>query len=336
MILRRVLALILFATLSFVACDSGSRNAGEEAAVPGAGSDRAWAIAIHGGAGSSPDSRTQAENDAYLASLRSALRKGTSILEEGGTALDAVEQVILLLEDDPLFNAGKGAVFNHDGRHELDASLMDGESLGCGAVAGVTTVKNPISLARLVMERTRHVLLGGVGADRFAEEMGVEPVGQDYFYTQGSHDSLQRFLKSERREAGEHGTVGAVALDRAGNLAAGTSTGGLTGKKHGRVGDSPIIGAGTYAKNATCAVSGTGVGEEFIRHGVAQRISDLMEYRGLSLDSAAQQVIALLDEGVGGVIAVGHDGTISLVFNTAGMARGAADSTGRFDVQLGR
>lgn len=335
--LRRVIPLILLTTLVFAACDTASRNTVEEPTNAGSSNESVWAIAIHGGAGSSPDSRTQAENDAYLLSLRSALRRGATLLDEGGTALDAVEQVILRLEDDPLFNAGKGAVFTADGQHELDASIMDGASLACGAVAGVTRVKNPISLARLVMERTRHVLLAGEGADRFAEELGVERVGQDYFFTEARHESLQRFLEAERRKTAEHGTVGAVALDRRGDLAAGTSTGGLTGKMHGRVGDSPIVGAGTYAKNATCAVSGTGVGEEFIRHGVAQRISDLMEYRGLSLEAATQHVVGeLLHEGDGGIIAVGHEGSIAMVFNTEGMVRGAADSTGRFETRLGR
>ena len=337
MILRRVIPFVLLVTLSLAACDSASRSAGETAPAAREGGGVAWAIAVHGGAGSSPDSRTREENDAYLAGLRTALQHGVSILDGGGSALDSVEQVIRLLENDPLFNAGKGAVFNHEGGHELDASVMDGASLACGAVAGVTTVKNPISLARLVMERTRHVLLAGVGADRFATEMGVELVNQEYFYTEGRHEGLKRMLEDERRTGGEHGTVGVVALDRAGDLAAGTSTGGLTGKKHGRVGDSPIIGAGTYANNATCAISGTGVGEEFIRHGVAQRISDLMEYRELSLESAANHVVGeLLLPGVGGVIAVDHDGAISMAFNTPGMARGAADSTGLFDVQLGR
>jgi len=336
MISRRAVPFVFLLSLSLAACDSAPRDTAAASAAAASGSAADWAIAIHGGAGSSPDSRTPAENDAYLAGLRTALQHGVSVLDGGGAALDAVEQVIRLLEDDPLFNAGKGAVFNHDGGHELDASLMDGASLACGAVAGVTTVKNPISLARLVMERTRHVLLAGAGADRFAEEMDVERVDQDYFYTEARHESLQRVLEDERRKGEEHGTVGVVALDRKGNLAAGTSTGGLTGKKHGRVGDSPIIGAGTYAKNATCAVSGTGVGEEYIRHGIAQRISDLMEYRELSLDSAVNHVVhEILRSGDGGVIAVDHNGAISMAFNTPGMARGAADSTGRFDVQLG-
>lgn len=335
--LRRWSPFLFLLGLSLLACDSASRSAGPAAPDIDRNAAGTWAIAIHGGAGSSPESRTPAENEAYLAALRAALQQGVSLLRDGGTALDTVEQVIRRMEDDPLFNAGKGAVFNHDGGHELDASVMDGATLSCGAVAGVTTVKNPISLARLVMERTRHVLLAGAGADRFAEEMGVELVGQDYFDTESRRESLERMLRNERRQEEEHGTVGVVVLDRAGNLAAGTSTGGLTGKKFGRVGDSPIVGAGTYAKNTTCAVSATGIGEEFIRHGVAQRISDLMEYRELPLGSAVNRVVnEILRSGDGGVIAVDRRGEIAVAFNTPGMARGTADWTGRFDVRLGR
>jgi beta-aspartyl-peptidase (threonine type) len=293
-----------------------------------------YALAIHGGAGTISKSLPDSEREAYLDSLRQALRIGTSILDEGGTSLDAVEQVIRLLEDDPRFNAGRGAVFNHDGGHELDASIMDGATLGCGAVAGVTTVRHPISLARLVMERTRHVLLSGAGADRFAQEMGVERVDPDYFFTERRFEQLQRALRKQEAAA-EKGTVGVAALDRQGNLAAGTSTGGLTNKKHGRVGDSPIIGAGTYADNATCAVSGTGIGEEFIRHGVAHSISELMQHRGLSVEEAARRVVhERLRPGDGGIIAVDRRGAIAMVFNTEGMYRGAADSSGRFEVMI--
>jgi isoaspartyl peptidase/L-asparaginase-like protein (Ntn-hydrolase superfamily) len=295
-----------------------------------------YAIAIHGGAGSFPQQNDPVEREAYTASLRAALEAGVAILDGGGTSLDAVESVIRILEDDPLFNAGRGAVYTNDGRHELDASLMDGASLACGGVAGVTRVKNPISLARLVMERTPHVLLAGPGADQFAKLEGVDLVDQEYYHTERRLLQLQRRQDRERAVDREHGTVGAVALDRRGNLAAGTSTGGLTGKQHGRVGDSPLIGAGTFAKNATCAVSGTGTGEEFIRHGVARSISDHMEYGGLSLQAAADQVVlGTLEPGDGGIIAVSHAGELVLVFNTEGMARGAADSRGRFEVHFG-
>jgi len=221
-----------------------------------------YAIVIHGGAGLSSGSLPPAEEAHYREGLERALRAGLSLLEEGGSSLDAVERVLRIMEDDPGFNAGKGAVFSNAGMNELDASIMDGATLACGAVAGVTNVKNPISLARLVMERTAHVLLSSSGAEQFAANMGVELVEQSYFYTDKRWESLQRALDSGG------GTVGAAALDRRGNLAAGTSTGGLTNKMFGRVGDSPIIGAGTYAENGTCAISCTGKGEEFIRRSV--------------------------------------------------------------------
>jgi beta-aspartyl-peptidase (threonine type) len=297
-----------------------------------------WAIAIHGGAGVISRVKLADGGKAHLASLHAALEVGRSVLAAGGTSLDAVEKVVRRLEDDPLFNAGKGAVYDHDGIHELDAAIMDGSGLACGAVAAVKTVKNPISLARLVMERSPHVLLVGEGADRFAAEMGVERVSQDYFHTAYRYEEWQREL--HRRQGGtaaqrDHGTVGAVALDRQGNLAAATSTGGLTDKLPGRVGDSPIVGAGTYANNRTCAVSGTGAGEEFIRHTVAYDISALVEYRGATLQQAAESVVrGKLRPGDGGVIAVGRDGAIALVFNSEGMYRGAADSTGRFEVKI--
>jgi beta-aspartyl-peptidase (threonine type) len=297
-----------------------------------------WAIAIHGGAGVISRAKMADGGKAHLASLRAALEVGRSTLAAGGTSLDAVEKAVRYMEDDPLFNAGKGAVYNHEGIHELDAAIMDGSRLACGAVAAVKTVKNPISLARLVMERSPHVLLVGEGADRFAAEMGVERVSQDYFHTAHRYEEWQRELR--RRQGGaaadrDHGTVGAVALDRQGNLAAATSTGGTTDKLPGRVGDSPIPGAGTYANNRTCAVSGTGAGEEFIRHAVAHDISALIEYRGATVQQAAESVVrGKLRPGDGGVIAVGRDGTLALVFNTEGMYRGTADSTGRFEVKI--
>jgi beta-aspartyl-peptidase (threonine type) len=290
-----------------------------------------YAIAIHGGAGLSSGSLQQEEEERYLSSLKLALKAGLTILDQGGSSLDAVETVIRLLEDDPLFNAGKGAVFNHDGVNELDASIMDGATLACGAVAGVRNVKNPISLARLVMERTDHVLLATEGAERFAENMGVELVERSYFHTEKRWNSLQRALASGG------GTVGAVALDRRGDLAAGTSTGGLTNKMFGRVGDSPIIGAGTYADNDSCAVSGTGKGEEFIRHSVAFQVSALMKHADLSVREAAEEVVRQrLEEGMGGLIGIDATGEIAMVFNTGGMFRGAADSSGRFEVGIWR
>jgi beta-aspartyl-peptidase (threonine type) len=295
-----------------------------------------WAIAIHGGAGTIARDDYDAVEQQYLDSLAAALELGRSILESGGTSLDAVERVVMRLEDDPLFNAGKGAVFNHEGRHELDASIMDGSTMACGGVAAVRTVKNPIALARRVMEESEHVLFAADGAERFADEMGVERVEPGYFWTERRQEQWKRRQeKPQEPHFPTKGTVGVAALDRHGNLAAGTSTGGLTGKAHGRVGDSPIVGAGTYADNRTCAVSGTGVGEEFIRYAVGHRISALMEYGGMPLEEAAEEVVMkLLRPGDGGIIAVDHRGTVAMVFNTGGMFRGTADSGGRFEVAI--
>jgi len=289
-----------------------------------------WAIAIHGGAGSLGSDAPAVVRDGYLAGLDAALTTGKEILDGGGSSLDAVEEVIAILEDDIQFNAGRGAVYNAEGEHELDASIMDGATLGCGAVAGVRTVKNPIRLARAVMEQTRHVLLAGPGAESFAGEVGVERVEPNYFDSDSRRRSLDRALDPEHR-----GTVGVVALDRAGNLAAGTSTGGLTAKKFGRVGDSPIIGAGTYADNRRCAVSGTGIGEQYIRHAVAYDICALMAYEGLELQAAVDRVIdETLEQGDGGIIAMDPAGRIAMRYNTPSMLRGAADSDGRFEVKI--
>ena len=292
---------------------------------------QAWAIAIHGGAGGLNRDAAPDVVENYLESLRVALQAGRDRLEAGESSLQVVEEVIAILEDDPAFNAGKGAVFNAAGEHELDASIMDGSTLQCGGVAGVRTVKNPIRLARHVMEETKHVLLAGPGAESFADEMGVVRVEPSYFDVPARWESLQRALERDKKR----GTVGVVALDQAGHLAAGTSTGGLTAKKFGRVGDSPIIGAGTYANDATCAVSGTGVGEEFIRHSAAYSISATMEHRGWTLQQAVDHLIdETLDEGIGGVIAVDRNGQIAMRYNTISMFRGAADASGRFDVAI--
>jgi beta-aspartyl-peptidase (threonine type) len=331
MTVLRMTALCIFVLLGMAGCTA-------ENTVTAVGPDAqpSWAIALHGGAGGIPGDQTGKVQQQYLRSLERALTLGVSVLEDGGSSLDAVEQVIRDLEDDPLFNAGKGAVYNHEGRHELDASIMDGATLACGGVASVSTVKHPITVARAVMEQTRHVLLSGAGADRFATELGVDLVDQDYFHTPRRYEQLQRALDRERA-ADDKGTAGVVALDMHGNLAAGTSTGGITNKMFGRVGDSPLIGAGTYAKNGTCAVSATGIGEEFIRHGVAYSISALMAYGGMSLEQAATRMIDdTLRPGDGGIIAVGQDGRIVMRFNTEGMFRGAADSNGRFEVAIGR
>ena len=282
-----------------------------------------WSLVIHGGAGVMSREKLADTKSEYVQSLRQALTIGAGTLTRGGTSLDAVENVLVFLEDDPLFNAGKGAVFNWEGSHELDASIMNGADHACGAVAGVTTVKNPIRLARLVMEESPHVLFAAAGAEAFADTTEVERVDPSYFDTEERRESLEKYRGQEEK----FGTVGCVALDVHGNIAAGTSTGGMTGKKFGRVGDSPIVGAGTWADNATCGVSCTGTGEEFIRHGVAQRISGLMEYAGLSVADAAEKVVnGILREGDGGVIALDGKGNVAMVFNTNGMFRGSVSS----------
>jgi L-asparaginase / beta-aspartyl-peptidase len=325
---RRVhpsIALLLLSVLA-LGCAPSTAPSAEVPAVE-------WALAIHGGAGAPDRSLPETEKQAYLASLERALKLGQAVLEGGGASLDAVEAVVRDLEDDPLFNAGRGAVFNADGVVELDASIMDGRTLGCGGVAAVKTVKNPVSLARLVYERTKHVLLVGSGAEAFAEQMGVERVGPDWFFTEPRWQELLK-SRAEATKAGG-GTVGAVARDRQGNLAAATSTGGRTGKLSGRVGDSPIVGAGTYADNATCAVSGTGIGEEYIRHAAAYSVSAWMRHKEVPLDEALRRVIdEELKPGDGGLIAVDRDGRIAMRYNTPGMFRGAADAGGRFEVHI--
>lgn len=304
-----------------------------------------FAIAIHGGAGVKPDKIPDDEKRQLHESLGKALEVGRKILAEGGTSLDAVEQTVRVLEDDPLFNAGRGAVFNSVGQHELDASIMDGAAHQGGGVANVTTVKNPISLARLVMTETPHVLLLGAGAEKFADEMRgkpqIERVPNSYFSTDARRkqwqEAVEHAKKKQAEQAHKKGTVGCVAVDKQGNLAAGTSTGGLTNKKWGRAGDSPILGAGTYADNATCAVSCTGTGEYFIRSSIAFHVSALMLYKGLSLDEATSYVInKVLEPDIGGLIAVDHDGHIAMPFNTAGMARAATDSSGKVEIELGK
>ena len=333
----------LWRTLSFpiillAACSRPAPT--PEASAPAADVEtprQEWAIAIHGGAGVIPKTMEEEKREAYVDGLRAALTLGRDLLDGGAQGLDVVERVIRRFEDNPLFNAGKGAVFTHDGHNELDAAIMDGRTLGCGAVSGLTTVKNPISLARLVMERSRHVFFVGEGAERFADEMGVERVEPGYYFVQRRWDQLQKILAEEREaeESDEKGTVGCVVLDREGNLAAGTSTGGLTDKRFGRVGDVPVIGAGTYANNRTVAVSCTGKGEQFIRNNVAHDVSALYEYRGLSVREAAEAVIhGKLDAGDGGLIAVDKNGAIAMVFSSPGMFRGAADAGGRFEVAI--
>ncbi len=364
-------------------------------------SDR-YVLVIHGGAGTIEKSKMTPEREvAYHRSLGEALLKGQEILKNGGTALDAVEATVRVLEDNPLFNAGKGAVFTNEGKNELDASIMNGKTLAAGSVAGVTTIKNPISAARAVMESSPHVMMAGRGAEAFAQLRGLEIVDPSYFYTEDRYRSLQSAKKGDslllefdsvnrsleeskrkmdsvlkdknpkefnryidslkneiQKEAGKkkqialhldmiygsellmehernnekYGTVGAVALDRYGNLAAATSTGGMTNKRFGRIGDAPIIGAGTYANNKTCAISGTGWGEFYIRLVLAKSVSDLMEYKNLSLKAAADEmVMKQLPKlgGDGGLVAVDKNGNIAMPFCTSGMYRGYVKSDGK-------
>jgi beta-aspartyl-peptidase (threonine type) len=295
-----------------------------------------FVLVLHGGAGAiKKENMTPELEKQYTGKLNEALEKGKEILSGGGTALDAVEQVIRIMEDSPLFNAGKGAVFTRDGRNELDASIMDGKTGKAGAVGCVDDIQNPISAARMVMDSSEHVLLIGKGASKFAREHGLRIVDSTYFYSGERWEQLQEFLKKEK-ESG-HGTVGCAALDTYGNLAAGTSTGGLTGKRWGRVGDTPVIGAGTYANNKTCAVSCTGHGEYFMRNVVAYDVSAVMEYKGLSLSDAANYVIMeklTASGGTGGLIAVDKSGNIAMVFNTPGMFRAFVKSDGTRDVKI--
>jgi len=292
-----------------------------------------YAIVIHGGAGTISESMPDSIKEEYYVSLRKALQIGKDILAKGGTSLDAVEKVLRYFEEDPEFNAGIGAVYTSAGTHELDASIMDGRDLSCGAVAGVEHIAHPISLARLVMEKSPHVLLAYGGAEEFAKKLGVGLVPNSYFDTPQRKKQLEEYMKEQKE--GNHGTCGCVALDEYGNLAAGTSTGGMTGKLPGRIGDSPLIGDGTYADNKTCAVSGTGWGEKFIKHAVAFNINALMAYKGLSLKEAVDTVIyKILQKDDGGVIAVDKDGNYAMEFNTSGMFRGAATSDGTFEVKI--
>ena len=298
-----------------------------------------YAIAIHGGAGAMDPAAPPATHQPYLDGLTRALTVGRDVLAAGGTALDAVEQSVAALEDDPLFNAGRGAAYDADGRHSLDAAIMDGTTLACGGVAGVATVRNPVTLARRVMDRSGHVLLAGPGAEQFADAHGLAPVDPAYFGTPERLRQLHAKLDAQRRAPAaayrEHGTVGAVALDRFGHLAAATSTGGTTAKRFGRVGDSPLIGAGTYADDRTVAVSCTGLGEQFIRHAVAHDLSARIAHARQPLRQAADHIIRhTLNPHDGGLIAVAPDGTIVTPYNTAGMYRGSADSTGRFEVHI--
>ena len=311
---------VLFLAALIVGCQAEAPT--EEAAQPVVNEAPAWSIAIHGGAGHfDSESYSEAEQEAYAASLERALTAGSELLEGGMDAISVVEQVIRIMEDDSLFNAGKGAVFTSEVTHELDASIMDGATRNAGAVTGIQSVRNPISAARLVMDSSVHVFLSGEGATQFAMSYDLDSVPNSYFDT---HKAKKRYERAKQKNNDKMGTVGCVVLDKQGNLAAGTSTGGMTWKKHGRIGDSPVIGAGTYADNRSCAVSCTGHGEYFIRASVAQDIHARMLYKNIPLQQAAEEVVMkeLVDlGGTGGIIAAGSKGEIALVFNTSGMFR---------------
>lgn len=309
-----------------------------------------YAIVIHGGAGTILKKNMTPEKEAaYTTKLEEAIKVGYEILKNGGTSLEAVEKTINILEDSPLFNAGKGAVFTNEGTNELDASIMDGSTLNAGAVAGVKKVKNPINLARAVMANSPHVMLSGAGAEQFAKEQGLVLADPDYFFTEQRFKALQKIKEKEEKQTqsvsfydpmikdSKYGTVGCVALDKNGNIAAGTSTGGMTNKKWNRIGDSPIIGSGTYANNKTCGVSSTGWGEYFIRGQVAYDISAMMEYKEVSLKEATQKVIQeKLTQlgGTGGVVALDHQGNISMEFNTLGMYRASINTKGDLHIAI--
>ncbi|HMR18989.1 MAG TPA: isoaspartyl peptidase/L-asparaginase [Sphingobacterium sp.] len=316
-----------------------------------------YVLVIHGGAGTiEKQHMTPEKEQAYHDALTEALQSGYDLLQEGKPALDAVQAAVNVLENSPLFNAGKGAVFTNDGKNELDASIMDGQTLMAGAVAGVSNIKNPINAARAVMEKSEHVMMVGKGAEQFAAAHGCDTVPPSYFFTQERWDQLQRTIQQEEqgraafndaeirksRISGiadtdkKFGTVGAVALDKNGNLAAGTSTGGMTNKRYGRVGDSPIIGAGTYCSNATAGISCTGWGEYYIREVAANRVSALIELKNLSVVDAAKQVIDEIGQmgGDGGIISLDKSGKVAMEFNTSGMYRGTVDENGKIAVYI--
>jgi L-asparaginase / beta-aspartyl-peptidase len=323
------------------------------AAAPGAGDAMSWGLVIHGGAGNlSREAMTPERDSAAHAGLRAALQAGHAVLERGGSSLDAVVAAVNVLEDDPTFNAGRGSVVTADGQFELDAAIMEGATRNAGAVAGLQHVRNPIDLARAVMDRSPHVMMIGAGAETFAREQGLALVEPDYFWTDARRQQWERMRDAEaargpgalRVPPGDaddrkFGTVGVVALDRAGNLAAGTSTGGMMMKRWGRVGDVPVIGAGTYADNRSCAVSATGHGEFFIRNTVARSVCALVEYAGMPLAAAADSVVMrqlVAQRGDGGVIAMDRRGNVAMPFNTTAMIRGRITADGRVETAIFR
>jgi beta-aspartyl-peptidase (threonine type) len=345
--------------LSLAACAPASQAPSTTPAAMPAGSasfqPARWGMVIHGGAGTiSREQMTPEREAAYRAGLERALRAGYAVLQRGGRSLDAVQAAINVMEDDSLFNAGRGAVLNAEGHPEMDAAIMDGSTLAAGSVAGLHHVRNPITLARLVMEKSPHVMMIGDGAEVFGREQGVRFEDESYFITAPRRASWERQRAADSARAANHGTalvepaysvpderkfgtVGAVALDQAGNLAAGTSTGGTQMKRYGRVGDAPIIGAGTYASNTSCAVSATGTGEYFIRNTVARSICALVEYGHLPLAQAADSIVMrqlVRQNGDGGIIAMDRQGNWTWPFNTSGMYRGHVDAAGNIEIQI--
>lgn len=344
----KITGAIFFSSMIMLSCNSGSETPSNEPK---------FVMVIHGGAGTIEKNQMTPEKEkAYTDVLTEALEAGYEKIKAGQPSLDAVQAAINVMENSPLFNAGKGAVFTHNGKNELDASIMEGKNLNAGAVAGVTNIKNPINAARAVMEKSEHVMMAGKGAELFAAENGCDTVPPSYFFTQERWDQLQRTISEEEKGRAafndfdprnsrisgvsekdkKFGTVGAVALDKEGNLAAGTSTGGMTNKKYGRIGDSPIIGAGTYCNNATAGISSTGWGEYYIREVAANRLSSLMELKNLPVADAAKQVIDEIGKmgGDGGIIALDKNGRVAMEFNTPGMYRGTVDENGKISIYI--
>ena len=343
----------LFSLILFISCnEQTTQNSAEKEKQTTKQKDSVpnFGIVIHGGAGNIlKENMSDSLEQAYKQKLEEAIRTGHEILSNGGTALEAVQRTINIMEDSPLFNSAKGAVFTNEGKNELDASIMDGKTLNAGAVAGVTNVKNPINLAYEVMTNSEHVLLSGKGAEQFAKEQGLEIVDPEYFYTENRFKAMERARERDKEKSNKtafydpyikdekFGTVGCAALDKNGNLAAGTSTGGMTNKKYNRIGDAPIIGAGTYANNKTVAISSTGWGEYFIRGVVAYDISAMMEYKGVSLKEATEEVIQKKQPemgGNGGIIAIDNKGNVSMEFNTAGMYRATMNGKGKLEIGI--
>jgi len=342
------LSLLLITLLFILSCKEDVSNKNNELKRE----PNSFAIVIHGGAGGiKKEYFTKAQQTAYTQKLQEALNAGYSVLENGGISLDAIQAAINIMENSPLFNAGKGAVYNSDGNQEMDAAIMDGNTLNAGAIAGVNHIKNPILAARMVMDSSKHVLLSGKGAEIMAEKYGIEMVDSSYFFTEKRMNQLKKLqgkekteldhtaflIKNELIDDHKYGTVGAVAIDKSGNIAAGTSTGGMTNKKYGRIGDVPIIGAGTYANNLTCGISATGTGEYFIRTVAAHEVSSLIKFKGYSPSEALHEV--LFNQigplgGEGGMILLDKNGEVFWDFNSSGMFRGYKKSTGEIKIEM--